>query len=338
LNVREFFESPVMALPRDRDEEDFELYLKKIFDAYLATIKKLDPGCHLCQRIQAAAGDIQQLSEWIGNAVRHYLSGKPAEAYHELLQGIDFVRPLMSKDIGSNDVGGLYRLADTKGKPAPKERLFHTPFHLRHKVRQHRYGIPGFPCLYLGGSLELCVEECRIDAATLPGVAVAEFGLRKNVKVLDFGYRPEALARLVAGSAMSKRGSNPGLEKLIIAYATCWPLMAASAIKVLHDGEPFVYEYIVPQMILQWAMSTTECDGIRFFSTRFTPDPDAIRGAANYVFPATHDVSPTNQYSQRLRDLFELTEPMVWGPPNGHLRQDARDKESAMNVLPRTPL
>jgi len=289
MNVQEFFECAVVQLPRHRDDEDFERYVKTIFAAYIGAIETLNASCHLCSRIQAATPEIRRLCDWIEVALRHYFSGTPDAAYDQLVKGIDFVYArlgtLLSHAVGAEDINNLYRVADTKGKAVSKERLFHAPFHLRHKVGQNRYGIPGFPCLYLGGSLELCIEECRIQDAALPGVSVAQFGLRNKVKLLDFAYRPSALARVSAGSAMKPAGANAALEQFIINYATCWPLIAASSIRVLHDGDPFVYEYVIPQMILQWAMRNTDCDGIRYFSTRFIPDPEAIRATANFVFP-----------------------------------------------------
>ena len=346
MNIREFFDSPVAALPRRRDNEDFEVYLCDLVEQYVKAVKILDPGCHICARIRNAEGEIARLGEWIRNAVRQYLAGTPAAAYKEFLKGIDFVYPrlqtLFSRNIGGDDIGHLYRMAkiSTSTRLAiPKERLFHPPFNLRYKVSQHRYGIPGFPCLYLGGSLELCKEELRLQNSDLPDVAVAEFALRVKVRVLDFGYRPSALAQLAAGSAMRERGANPRLEQLIINYATCWPLIAASSIRVLHDGEPFVYEYIIPQMILQWAMSNAACDGIRYFSTIFTPDPEAITGTANFVFPATHDSGVSTGCSQKLRDIFELTDPVRWGPlRNSNLRLEARAKESELNAFPKAPI
>jgi hypothetical protein len=231
-------------------------------------------------------------------------------------------------------------MANVVGHAVPKERLFHAPFEVRHKVGQHRYGIPGFPCLYLGGSLELCIDELRIQPADLPHVAVAEFALRNKLKVLDFGYRPSALATVVAGSAMRERDANPPLEQFIINYAICWPLIAASSIKVLHDRAPFVYEYIVPQLILQWAMSNAECDGIRYFSTRFTPDPEAISGTANYVFPASQDFhGQQSGHSQKLKDNFELTEPIIWGPLiHSNLRMETREKQHLLNELAKEPI
>ena len=341
MKIQELFDSPVMRLPLDRDDEDLEQYLAKIFGSYLNTIKALDARDHLCARIQAAESEISQLGDWIQTAVRRYLGGSPGAAYTEILKGINFVYPrlreLQSLDIDSKDVGRLYRVADAKAKPANRERLFHAPFHLRHKVGQHRYGIPGFPCLYLGGSLELCLAECRIDSSVVPGVAIAEFAFRKTVKILDFGYRPAVLADQAGRLSKKVAGSNAPLEKFIIDYAVSWPLIAAASIGVLHDGDPFVPEYIVPQMILQWIMSSNECEGLRYFSTRFRPP--SLRAELNYVFPAKHGGGPQTGYSQELKDAFELTEPIIWGPTtSGNLSQDAKDREQALNAMTKAPI
>jgi len=346
MNILDFFNNDVVALPRVRDKEDFEGYLSELIDNYIHTVKLLDADCHLCTRIRSVEGDIAQLGECIKRAVRTYLAGTPVAAYKELSKGVRFVyrrlRKLFSRAIGGDQIGNLYRIAlipSPMPRKIPKERLFHAPFNLRYKVKQHRYGIPGFPCLYLGGSLELCTQELRLQESDLPAVAVAEFGFRTKVKVLDFGWRPSALAPVAAGSAMRERGANPRLEQFIIDYATCWPLIAASSIKVRHEGEAFVFEYIVPQMILQWAMrSSTWCDGSRYFSTRFTPDPKAVCGTANYVFPAIQE-SGAGTYSQKLKDTFELTDPILWGPlQDSNLRLEAREQEDRLNVLARAPI
>ena len=90
-------------------------------------------------------------------------------------------------------------------------------------------------------------------------------------------------------------------------------MIAASSITVCDDGHPFVYEYIVPQMILRWLMTQNELDGIRYFSTRFHPnDKNSPSFTATYVFPALSELSQSTGHSERLKDLFELTEPMLW--------------------------
>ena len=147
------------------------------------------------------------------------------------------------------------------------------------------------------------------------------------------------LARVAAGSAMGQRDANPHLEQFIIDYAACWPLIAASSIKVRHDGKPFIHEYIVPQMILQWLMGQDECEGIRYFSTRFLPDEDSVRRVANYVFPALHGAGPQTGYSARLKDCFELSDPVLWGPMKSvNLIPEADERELLLNAQPRSPL
>lgn len=345
LTLEQFLDGTDATLPRDRDSNaDFEGYLEGLFATYLSAIDRLDPRCHLSTRILQARPDVEWLAQCIRNAVQRHLSGKPEAAYRELLTGIEFVYPrldsLKSIPVQDGAVGPLYRIVRPWVTPLPKESMFHVPFDRRHIVGQHRYGIPGFPCLYLGDSLELCLAECRVTDTELPSIAVAEFALSRSIRLLDFGYRPSVLARVAAGSATRPAGANPPLEEFLVNYAVCWPLLAASSIKVLHDRAPFIHEYVVPQMILQWAMETAECDGIRYFSTRFDPDPEAIRGTVNYVFPATNPAGAMHGLSGDLITKFEFTEPSLWGTPQSgnSVRQDARRKEAEVHGLPRSPL
>lgn len=97
--------------------------------------------------------------------------------------------------------------------------------------------------------------DCRLTSWTLPGVSIAEFGFRTKVKILDFGYRPEVLARIAGETAMGRRGANPPLEQFVIDYATCWPLIAASSITVLHDGAPFCSRIQRPHSLVRLRVS-----------------------------------------------------------------------------------
>src|SRR5664279_3564677 len=109
--------------------------------------------------------------------------------------------------------------------------------------------MPGFPCLYLGGSLELCTAELHVPGNQLRRTAIAEFAVRDGaqIRVLDFGFRPSTVAELALGrdveNAKATQRPNPGLEEFIVNYAACWPLIAACSIRVMHEREPFVPEY-----------------------------------------------------------------------------------------------
>ena len=216
---------------------------------------------------------------------------------------------------------------------------------MRHKVGRHRYGIAGFPCLYLGDSLELCVSELRTPPNQLRRRAAAEFAVKSGTQVnlLDFGYRPGALADIAHGreieDAKPNGKANPALIAFLVSYATCWPLIAASSIKVSHDKSPFIHEYIVPQLILQWLMQNSDVHGIRYFSSRFNPEPKGLKGTVNYVFPAVHPGGPQHGFSPKLKSLFEWTDPITWGPwTEKKLRKECRAKQTHLASLPKSGL
>ncbi|MFW1494652.1 hypothetical protein ACEV9S_24505, partial [Vibrio parahaemolyticus] len=46
-----------------------------------------------------------------------------------------------------------------------------------------------------------------------------------------------------------------------------WPLIAACSIRVKNPSDNFKPEYIIPQLLLQWARDYKSIDGIRYTST-----------------------------------------------------------------------
>jgi hypothetical protein len=242
---------------------------------------------------------------------------------------------MYSIGIGGDAIAPLYRMCELQQNQLTRPFMFHWPFELRHMVGRHRYGIPGFPCLYLGGSLQVCQAECRVPDNRLAQMAVAEFAPRHDLKVLDFGYRPSALAQVAAGSALRPEGSNPPLENILISYSVCWPLQAGASIRVLHEQGRFYPEYIVPQIITQWLIrEADQCDGIRYFSTRYVPDPDAIRSTANFVFPA-RELHLQAGHCGKLKRAFDLTQPCMWASTTGgaNVQQECHDNARHLSLL-----
>jgi hypothetical protein len=349
MNIGELFGSAEMEMPKDRTTNDFVVFLETWFANYQFRVDLLDNTPGLCRRIRQNRGQIKDLSAAILTAVRHYLDGNPSLAYRDLESGIGFVaanlNTLASRSISFAQIGPLYRVARVKSSNVPPGRLFHAPFEYRHKVGHHRYGIPGFPCLYLGDSLELCLSELRVARNRVHAVAVSQFGVRRGISlnVLDFGLRPAALAPIAWGrqieDAKANPKANPDLEAFLANYAICWPLVAASSVKTMYDGDPFVAEYIVPQLILQWLMQNTEVDGVRYFSSRFNPDPTSVKGSINYVFPAVQCSTPSQSYSPKLKSMFELSSPIVWGHwKQKRFRAETGAKEAELAAHPRFPL
>lgn len=312
MNIREFFDSPAVSLPKTRQKVDFVSYLEEINAAYLDAVDQLQPACFLGGPIRGARQTIVDLGVQIAAAAEEYLDGRPAAAYTRLedaMRQVHAVNHLISRQVLPQNMPVVYRMTGLTLNALNKGRIFHIPFQLRHLVGRHRYGIPGFPCLYLGGSLRLCQEECETPYLELHKMGFAAFRFREPVQLLDFGYGPALIGRLAEGRLLQQKQPNPDLDALIVNYAICWPLIAACSVKRMQDGK-FAAEYTIPHLILQWVMEQGQCDGIRFFSTKVPPDPVAIWSTMNYVFPAR--LPAVNGYSQRLRDLFEMTDPVMW--------------------------
>lgn len=343
MDIRTFLESDALSLPKTRPDADFRQYLRTAFNHYLHAIDALDAQCHVCAAVKQARSDGDVLARWITGAVRQYYLGQPEHAYKQLTKGLDFaatrITNLFSQGVQGDAVEPLYRMSKLQPTQLSREFMFHWPFELRGRIGKHRYGIPGFPCLYLGGSLRVCQIECRIPDNELPQVAVSRFAPRHQLQVLDFGYRPTAIVPAAMGLALGAPGSNPALLDLIVNYVTCWPLIMAASVRVLHEGDHFYPEYVVPHLITQWLTRNTTCDGIRYFSTRHCPDPQAIRDTANYVFPA-HDLDNQSGHCGRLKRMLELTVPYLWHSPTGgtNLLADFQNNEAHLSSLPLAPL
>src|SRR5580658_2527030 len=192
LSVAELFTSAEMTLPRERTNDDFVQYLHDAFSAYESAIDRVRAAPGLAHEIRSRKTEIVRLSNRIVRAVQEYLGGKPSQAYSELESGVNFVAKqvttLKSLPVGQGTIAPLYRITTSGPGSVAKGRIFHPPFEMRHKVGRHRYGIAGFPCLYLGDSLELCVSELRTPPNQLRRRAVAEFAVKSGAQVnlLDF--------------------------------------------------------------------------------------------------------------------------------------------------------
>lgn len=335
--LSQFLQSPAAALPATRPAGDFETFLLSTTNQYVDGLKTLDPSCSLAAQASSAAtlALVGEVSGWVRGAVRQYLLGQPERAYRLMRRGIHRLanlNHLVSLDIPATDIGPLYRMTRLQPHELSRKRLFHVPFSMRHLVGKHRYGIAGFPCLYLGGSLRICQLEIDVPDNDLKLVGIARFEPTRTLRVLDLGYKPSVVAKIAQARAASPGVSNPALDAFIQKYVICWPILAACSVQRLYAGH-FAHEYIVPQLLLQWVMRETMCDGIRYFSTRGPGSGIDVHGAANYVFPAlppAHD-----DHSSKLRARFVLTDPCMWrsGRPGATLDQEFADNETHLGSL-----
>jgi len=316
MNIGAFFNSKVMELPKSRTKGDFEDYLSLIFNSYMKIVEQLDSSCHLCRRIKEQSDSIKRLEEAICGSIDDYLKGQPERAYMQLQKGMDSVKnrldDLKSFPMSPKDNGNMYRMRisrDGKSLTNPED-LFHIPFELRHKVGSQRYSIYGLPCLYLGSTIELCWHE--LGNPPFDGLYISKFRPKNDIKFLDFSYKPQVLAPFAFGLSSYNEGQKIREENFFINYAICWPLIAASSIVCLCPNEPFVPEYIIPQLIMQWFVrDAPDYDGIRYFSIIWVPEIglDEFAHTINYAFPVSS--KDKEGYCATLKGKFELTKPLA---------------------------
>lgn len=179
-----------------------------------------------------------------------------------------------------------------------RKQIFHVPYESRSHIGTKRFSVPGYPCLYLGSSVECCKKEI---AHTQNVFSVSAFKNNKSLKVFDFCF---------FSNEAQKQGN---LYKSLLSY----PFKIASSIPTLSEtkNDPFVEEYIIPQMILHGTILqrfTGKVDGIIYSSTeaiRNNLGIDAYKKHQNIVIPAK--VINNKGYCKHLCELFSLTSPRV---------------------------
>lgn len=152
MRLADLLLSDCAALPKESANGDFGDYLEKLYDNYLSEIDRLLDDGSASTDVMNRRGEIPALGAGIVASFRAYLRGQPEQAYKILeaaMLGSQSMDSLFSIEVRPEDVGPLYRMVEVTAGSLKRERGFHPPFELRHVVSQHRYGIPGFPCLYL---------------------------------------------------------------------------------------------------------------------------------------------------------------------------------------------
>lgn len=107
-----------------------------------------------------------------------------------------------------------------------KSEMFHIPLNMRHIIKNQRYSLSGFPCLYLGENTYTCWEELeRPDFGTTNFVAMKA---EQAINLYDLSFPSEIT-------------KSTDFETIVIIIAT------SLSTKKSYDFKP---EYIFPQILL----------------------------------------------------------------------------------------
>ena len=293
----------VLELVNEREKNDYCKKLDRVLKSYLKYLNKvnlLPYGEDTYQVKSYITNDVKKINAFIRKSVKNYLEGKIALCYKKFSEfWLQFNSKMVSPNslsvkIDKNDI--WYRIRKGLDTNIPLSEMFHVPLSLRVKVGNSRYGIAGFPCLYLGKSIYTCWEETR--RPKLSDFVVSAFRPTGDINLLDM--------RLSKSNLPTSRDS-------IEYYLKFLPFILASSIKTLDDTNVFKLEYIIPQLILHSIINSENCnyEGILYTSTRRDDKIDPGYCLSENIVLPIKDISQ-NSYCSVLAQKVTLTSPISY--------------------------
>ncbi len=321
MNILDAFQKQIFILPKNNIQEEFPVFLKKIYEVFLDTISKVDEGS-IKEKIEANYIKLQQFCDNIIKSANTYYLGLPAKAFFEFEEGMklidEFLFPPKGGKVAREMHEPYYRARIGANFQFKRTGMFHMPFEKREYVTTQRFSIPGLPCLYLSNSVYGCWEE--LGRPDINKMQVSRLKLENyRINILNLSLSPEYLNRhlKILTSEDFLRGEKTSKETLdeqdflTLNYIMRWPLIAACSIKVDETARTFKPEYIFPQFLLQWVSHNKEVDGIKYFSVRTNPSSEHDHSLfANYAFPVKEIKS--KGLCEHLTNSFSITEPVSW--------------------------
>ncbi|SHO53457.1 hypothetical protein [Anaerocolumna xylanovorans] len=321
-----------LDLPKRWDGIDFHSSLSSLYEQYFFMLTSYINPKDLTE--------IQTICNEILNCIDCYHNGLPNKAFlhMDLIMNILMKYSLaIYKKTGwsgafeQNDPLMLYRIRNVQNNiNYNRKDIFHTPYNLRSKVSTCRYSISGYPCLYLGTSLELCCEEAKIGSLKDlpitsrfklernlnnfgPEIDVIELAIKPKDFIFDEQDRSNQNTKIIEKNKHGRNFKRRILNdiKVMNNYLYWYPLIAACSFIRVNKQDPFASEYIIPQLLMQWIRNESTNEkliGIRYFSCA---SERASELGFNYVFPASGEKDPHNeQYCRILTKSFKLTKPI----------------------------
>lgn len=309
---KELFSKDIYQLPIEWDGNDFYATLYKHYKKYLKDIKAITND------MKDVYTDVERVCRQICAVVDSSFRCYHAESYErfkKIMEFLDVVALKVEMDVFKKEK--LYRVVNITNETQPeRKRVFHVPFNMRSKMSTQRYSAPGFPCLYLGTSIELCCTELgknpiqnnlwasrfeiEIDASDML------YKLWENpsfdngeLVIYDLSLKPNEIIESYS-------------DNDVIKYMKWYPLLSACSYIRHFRNDPFSPEYIIPQLFIEWIRSKNSGAvlGIKYFSCSSL---NAYKFDCNYVFPSSgipyHSRRNKSDYCCMLSHRFKLTMP-----------------------------
>ena len=198
------------------------------------------------------ANDFLQIKKVVERVIAFLFEGEPAAAYSELekfLLNNDAHYTLLLPQLPLIKEMVYYRIRtglETEEKEPMKQKdLFHVPFHKRHKIASMRYSIPGYPILYVAGSLKMAYQATVKNNDDFTYIKIKG---KNDLNFVDLSFPIEGNPK------------NSDLYSLFIFF----PLVVACSMSVAHKKDVYKPEYAFPQLLTQIVKKNTCFDGISY--------------------------------------------------------------------------
>ena len=281
----------------------FYEYIKTIFNEYKHEIEKLEKKDVeiLNQCINGYKFDLKKdvydICETLLECIKLSYLGLPGESYSLLIKYFKKDNKhslnLLPKVDHPNIIA--YRARSKYGLTHVKD-LFHVPFSMRYKVSTERFSIPGYPALYLSGSVYSCWKE--LGSPDLCQLSISQFHVM-NVICIDLTYPLIFLW--------------PEENELWSYYSffMFFPLIIANSIDVLHEGY-FKPEYIIPQLFTQVmkAIFGASIFGIKYMSTKIPVGGGIGNECYHNIIIPTIEAKKESGYCNVLASHIAMTTPI----------------------------
>lgn len=247
--------------------------------------------------------EIQSVTDRIKSILSYYLQGSIASSYAALGRwwngkGELGFRPYASAyKMQVNQT--FYRMRNKEGnKKFDRKDMFHVPYSLRHILKNYRYSITGFPCLYIGKSIYGCWEE--MGKPTFNDFYVSALKPNTQITLLDL--------RLTRNDFLNEESKR--------SYLISLPIIIACSIENHSENSLFIPEYIIPQMMLHAILlerkNNKGFDGIVYTSTKCISAPKIFEDEdilLNIVIPVK-GVAKDREFCSYLASKFNITKPI----------------------------
>lgn len=265
----------IEKLSYSRENEDFHTHLSSLFESYKTGLKMIDDSIfqsflpNIFTKEDVIKGVKNKTSRLLA-IYTYYSTGRISTAIRSM-EKLILQKDHMYKMLELDNKKKWYRarILDEAHRDYSPIDMFHVPFQLRHLVKNYRYSISGYPCLYIGKTVLTCWEE--MHKPSLDDFSVNQFIIKEKIKVLDLTLPESSPDSLPLFEDKTEDDKKLDLYCLLLT----WPLIIACSIPVKFIDAPFKPEYVIPQLLMQSIQKDESLYGIAYTSTRrdchFTP-------------------------------------------------------------------